>query len=516
MRSIALVNQKGGCGKTTTAVNLASCLADSGKKVLIIDFDPQSHASIGLGVDKEKLTYSTYDLLMDPSVRIRDMAYPINERLDIIPSNTALSAVELLLAQTPGKEKRLLDKVEECEPFYDYLFVDCPPSVGLLTFNALIACKEALVVLEPSYYALHGAVKVIETIKLVRDKLDMKKRVRLLMSLFDRRTRFSRKFLMDSEILFGPGMLKTTIRNTVRLKEAAELGVPVIQHAPSCGGALDYIALAEEVVRDELKMDIDDFDEVARVDRTRFSTGLEELMVSQPGPHLVDEGVLFSIMAPEAGRVELIGSFNSWDLERSIILTRNRNGVWHTTVNLEPGRYLYKYLVDGEWISDPANMNRDAENDDCIIEVPEKAIEFGLQKKPEPKQEALDPEEEKLKEQIRQLAEKVADHPVQEKSAVLEKSAVQEKSTILEKPAIQVKPTQVKPVQENPTEAVSSDSGSTAAMSTEAAATEATSPGAMSAEAKPIGEKPVENKPAQVNPLLSDKGTPPEKSVGWE
>ncbi|MHC4945538.1 MAG: ParA family protein, partial [Planctomycetota bacterium] len=221
MRSIAVINQKGGCGKTTTAVNLSAYLAEKGKKVLLIDCDPQSHASIGLGVDKEELPYSTYDLFMDTVLDGRELAYPVADRLDIIPSNVALSAVEQQLAGCADREKRLLHKLERCQDEYDIVFVDCPPNVGLLTFNAMVACYEAMVVMEPSFFSLHGAVKVIETIKLIRDNLNMRKRIRVLMTLFDGRTRFCKKFLEEAKALFGPAMLHTCIRSTVRFKEAA-------------------------------------------------------------------------------------------------------------------------------------------------------------------------------------------------------------------------------------------------------------------------------------------------------
>ncbi|MCK4915407.1 MAG: ParA family protein, partial [Candidatus Eisenbacteria sp.] len=170
MRSIAIVNQKGGCGKTTTAVNLSSFLADMGKRVLLVDCDPQSHASVGLGIETDHLERSTYDLLMDPGARVSDIAVPATENLDVVPSNVVLSAVEQQLSGQPDRENKLRWKLDAAAADYDYVFIDCPPSVGLLTFNAIVAAGEAIIVMEPSYFALHGALKVMETIKLVRDQ----------------------------------------------------------------------------------------------------------------------------------------------------------------------------------------------------------------------------------------------------------------------------------------------------------------------------------------------------------
>lgn len=402
MRSIAIVNQKGGCGKTTTGINLASYLADQGKKVLLIDCDPQSHASIGLGIDKEALPHSTYDLFVDPERSILEIAYPVTDHLDIVSSNVALSAVDHQLAGTKDREKRLLNKLAKCQDDYDYVFIDCPPNVGLLTFNAIVACYEAMVVMEPSFFSLHGAVKVIETIKLVREKLTMRKRVRVLMTLFDRRTRFAKKFLEESRALFGPALLKTTVRNSVRFKEAAEQGRSIFQADKQCAGAKDYALLAEEIVFDEARLTFDNFDEVANVCYTRFTTGLDELMLSQPGPHLVEKGVLFSIIAPEANRVELVGSFNNWNPRESLLLKKNTNGVWHTETELKPGRHLYKYLIDGRWMPDPGNPNRTETNENCIIDVPgmepvyRPALEVEAQNKPISLDEALEKFDESL------------------------------------------------------------------------------------------------------------------------
>jgi chromosome partitioning protein len=369
MRSIAVVNQKGGCGKTTTAVNLASCLADSGRRVLLVDSDPQSHASIGLGVDTEGIVHSTYDLLMDPAVQVDAIRYRVTERLDVVPSSVVLSAVEQQLSGRPDRENKLRRKLEACSDDYDYCIVDCPPSVGLLTFNAVVACDEAFVIMEPSYFSLHGALKIMETIGLVREQLGMRKRVRVLLTMFDGRTRFSNDFLREARIRFGREMFQTVVRQSVRFKEAANWGVSIAHFAKSSGGARDYREVTEEVIADEERIAEGEPSELPDVLAAGLEPGMDEWILAQPGPHFVEHGVLFSLVAPEANEVRLVGSFNGWDREHGVPLARNANGVWHATVDLAPGRHLYKFIIDGVWRPDPANENRTVPNEDCVLEV---------------------------------------------------------------------------------------------------------------------------------------------------
>lgn len=369
MRSIAIVNQKGGCGKTTTAVNLSSFLADMGRRVLLVDCDPQSHASIGLGIETDRLERSTYDLLMDPAAQVADIAMPSTDRLDVVPSNVVLSAVEQQLSGLPDRENKLRWKLERAADDYDYVFIDCPPSVGLLTFNALVAASEAIIVMEPSYFSLHGALKIMETINLVRGQLGMRKRVRVLLTMFDGRTRFSKEFLREARTRFGRELFETIIRNTVRFREAANWGVSISHYAKGCKGAKDYENLANEVLADEDVLEQGDFEPVSAVPDSQLAPGMDEWILAQPGPHFVEDGVLFSLVAPEANDVELVGSFNNWDREHGVKLTRNSNGVWHAKLDLETGRHLYKFVIDGAWCPDPANENRSAPNEDCIVEV---------------------------------------------------------------------------------------------------------------------------------------------------
>lgn len=368
MRSIAIVNQKGGCGKTVTAINLASSLADAGERVLLVDCDPQSHASIGLGIATDELGSSMYDVFMDHGTSIHEVAQPVMERLYVAPSNVVLSAVEQQLSGQPDREKRLARKLVYVEHDFDYIIVDCPPSVGLLTFNAIVACREQIVVMEPSYFSLHGALKVLESINLVREQLGVKRHVKMLLTMFERQTNFSKEFLEEARLRFGRGMFETVIRKTVRFKEATNWGVAIAHYCRSSGGARDYTDLAREVIAGGQSV-AGDFQSVTEVEGVELDPSMDEWILAQPGPRFIDDGVLFSLIAPEANDVRLLGDFNNWDTETGIRLRRNGNGVWHTTVDLAPGRYLYKFLIDGVWRPDPANDNRTAPNGDCVIEV---------------------------------------------------------------------------------------------------------------------------------------------------
>ena len=197
----------------------------------------------------------------------------------------------------------------------------------------------------------------------------MRKRVRVLLTMFDGRTRFSKEFLREARTRFGREMFDTIIRNTVRFREAANWGVSISHYAKSCKGARDYKDLAREVLEDEGTLEQVDFEPVSAVADSQLAPGMDEWILAQPGPHFVEGGVLFSLVAPEANDVELVGSFNNWDREHGVKLTRNSNGVWHAKLDLDPGRHLYKFVIDGAWCADPANEKRSAPNEDCVVEV---------------------------------------------------------------------------------------------------------------------------------------------------
>ncbi len=256
MRVIAVANQKGGCGKTTTVVNLAGCLAMQGQRVLVVDLDPQAHATIGLGIDPESVSGSVFEVLAadeEAEVSLEDIAVPVGENLEVIPSGTAVFALEqkLAAAGTPRRTERLARALEGLKAERDLVLVDCPPNVGLLTFNALRAAQEAIVPLETSYFALRGVAKMLETIELLAQRIGLSIGVRVLPTLFDGRTRVSRRTLAEIRATYPALVFDTVVRQNVRLREAAQRGVPISWTDRRCYGFIDHMSLALEVLAAE-------------------------------------------------------------------------------------------------------------------------------------------------------------------------------------------------------------------------------------------------------------------------
>ncbi|HSJ97418.1 MAG TPA: ParA family protein, partial [Myxococcota bacterium] len=251
MRTIAIVNQKGGCGKTTSVVSLAGCLAADGARVLVVDVDPQAHATLALGVDPERVDENLYEVLAEESGsgRLAEVIVPAAEHVHVAPAGIALSALEQKLAgeRAEARTERLARALATVAERYDYALIDCPPHVGLLTFGALRAAGEAIVPLETSHFAVHGVQKLLETIALLGERVGHVPAVRVLPTLYDGRTRFARDTLAEIRTLFGDLCFDTVIRGCVRLREAARAGVPITRFAPRSNGALDYAALAVEV-----------------------------------------------------------------------------------------------------------------------------------------------------------------------------------------------------------------------------------------------------------------------------
>ena len=251
MRTIAVVNQKGGCAKTTTAVNLAGCLAEGGAQVLVVDLDPQAHATLALGVDPDAVEENLYEVLAteEGGRRLAEILLPAGPGLRVAPAGIVLSALEQKLAQERAESR--VERLERAlgalsEPF-DFAILDCPPNVGLLTFNALRAADEVIVPVEASHFAMHGVQKLFETIALLSERLGITPDVRVLPTLYDGRTRFARETLAELRERFGDACFDTVIRSSVKLREAARRGMPVVRLAPASNGALDYAALAVEV-----------------------------------------------------------------------------------------------------------------------------------------------------------------------------------------------------------------------------------------------------------------------------
>jgi chromosome partitioning protein len=254
MRIIASANQKGGCGKTTTAINLSSSLSLKGQKVLLIDFDPQAHATMGLNVIPSDLEKSIYDIVTpkkDEPLKIEDILIPIRGNFDLAPSNIILSAFEQELSGLEGREDRLLQAIQPLEEKYDYIVIDCPPSIGHLCFNALRAAREVIIPIDMSLFSLRGVSKLTEIIILLKDKVGHEVRSRALITMFDRRTRYSRIVLEKVKTEFQNNVFETVIRYNIRLRETADFGLPVGDYDKHSIGHEDYENLADEILRSD-------------------------------------------------------------------------------------------------------------------------------------------------------------------------------------------------------------------------------------------------------------------------
>lgn len=246
---IAIMNQKGGVGKTTTAVNLAACLAEMGKRVLLADMDAQGNASSGLGISKEEIRYSTYDVLIE-GVPVADVLQPTAlKHLSVLPATIALAGAEVELVNVVSRETKLREALLAVRDTYDYVLIDCPPSLGLLTINALVAADSVLIPIQCEYYALEGVAQLLRTVRSVGSSWNPALRVEgVVLTMFDGRTNLSLQVAEEVKRFFGDKVYRTFIPRNVRLSEAPSYGESIIQYDSRSKGAQVYRELAKEVV----------------------------------------------------------------------------------------------------------------------------------------------------------------------------------------------------------------------------------------------------------------------------
>jgi chromosome partitioning protein len=356
MRSIAIANQKGGCGKTITAINLAAFLAQENRNVLLVDMDPQGHATLGLQAHSTSLARTITDVLVwelnGQQMRLREATYSCRPNLDFVPADILLSTASEKLASVFGKEERLNEALDDVREIYDYVIVDCPPSVGVLTFNALMACSEAIIPMDPSFFSLHGIGKMLETLDILTRKKKHTIQAYALVTLYAGRSEFAREVVADIRKHLGDKALGTVIRYSVKLAEAASHGVPICDYCKRCAGFEDYQNLTREILQQESEWPL--LESRRRSGRENFKFEHVPDEISLPAsPFITKDGILFSLDAPEALRVQLAGDFNSWIPDGSEM--EFSNGIWQKMLALAPGRYRYRYVVDGRWRTDPLN-----------------------------------------------------------------------------------------------------------------------------------------------------------------
>ena len=248
-RIIAIANQKGGVGKTTTAINLSACLADKGKKVLAVDMDPQGNMTSGLGLDKEFLEKTVYDMIIGESDIEEVLQKETMENLDVLPTNIDLSAAEIELIDVENKEFIVRNSIQKIRDNYVFVIIDCPPSLSMLTINAMTTADSVLVPIQCEYYALEGLSQLIHTVELVKDRLNPDLEIEgVVFTMYDARTNLSLQVVENVKDNLQQNIYKTIIPRNIRLAEAPSYGMPINQYDPKSAGSESYMRLADEVI----------------------------------------------------------------------------------------------------------------------------------------------------------------------------------------------------------------------------------------------------------------------------
>ncbi|MEN8127445.1 MAG: AAA family ATPase [Planctomycetota bacterium] len=380
MRTIAVINQKGGCGKTTISINLTAALAAKGNRTLLVDIDPQGHCAVGLAVPEEQIEQSVYDVLIGAGrgepMRLKEILWQICERFELAPANIDLAAFEQQMTGVVDREnclKKVLDKVRG---EYDYVVIDCPPSVGLLTFNALRTATDVMVPVEMGYFSLHGLSRQLETLSAFCEQCEQTINVTVLASMYDIRTKMGREILAELKKHFSERMFKTIVNFNTKLKEAASLGQPIGEYDPTCKGYKDFLALADELIGSDTQMHKANLVNSLHAKLESISASADELLADTPAPkpekqqpiasfdekladfygvRQHDGHVIFSTMYPRAQSVQIAGDFNGWAPEKTTLQRVDENGKWQLAVPLKKGLYRYRLVVDGQWQQDPYN-----------------------------------------------------------------------------------------------------------------------------------------------------------------
>jgi chromosome partitioning protein len=411
LRTIAIINQKGGCGKTTCSINLAATIAAKGLRTLLVDMDPQGHCAMGLAVPDAQIERSMGDILragLDGSLSMADVVWQISRNFDLAPSGIELAGVEQQLATAPDRDRRLVQVLSTVQDKYDFVIIDCPPSIGLLTFNALRAADEVLVPVETGYFSLQGSIKQHQTIEMLARRAGHRVRFKVLATMYDVRTKLAREILSELKKHFGDELLPVVINFNSKLKEAASFGQPITEYDGASRGMQDFERLANwltanppvrepqvEVAEEQLTRNpamsraaelveraralsartaalasrlaadtdarAEGFSPVAPVGvkddafEGRPPLNVEEKLARLYGVRQTSQGLLFVFPGAIGRQVAIAGDFNGWDPDRTPMRRDENLGVWQACVNVPPGRYRYRLVLDGEWVQDPYN-----------------------------------------------------------------------------------------------------------------------------------------------------------------
>jgi len=362
MRVIAIFNHKGGCAKTTTAINLGATLAAAKRRVLLVDLDPQAHSTIGCGVREEEVELSTWHVMRGDDAAsgplgLPDIAWEILEGLYLAPASVGLATLEQTLAGADGRECRLKELIERLGGHYDVVLIDCGPGLGVLSVNALVAATEVIIPVDLGYFSIYGLGRTLETIAMIAQRTGHSSAAHILATMYDTRARSMRRSLAALREQHGAKVLDTVIRFSVGLREAAAMGSPIAEFRPHSRGHEDYRALAQEVLSLDLQIEYEAMERRQAEEERREEQAVDEKVEAVYGAIVTEDGVRFVCHAPTAKRVQVVGDFNQWNTANGDgdMTPTEDPGVWRKEFCLGPGRYAYRLVIDGRWCSDPAN-----------------------------------------------------------------------------------------------------------------------------------------------------------------